>query len=103
LADREEIHQALKPLVDDVWNWSERAGMAGRTVTVKIKYADFEQITRSRTLPRPIASRVELAGVGRDLAAGAFPLRKPIRLLGISMSNFEFAGPAESPQKAFEF
>jgi DNA polymerase-4 len=103
LEDREEIHEALKPLVDDIWNWSERSGMVGRTVTVKIKYADFEQITRSRTLPRPIASRVELGGVGRDLVASAFPLRKPIRLLGISMSNFELAGPAESPQKAFEF
>jgi DNA polymerase-4 len=40
-------------LVDDVWGWRERSGMPGRSATVKIKYADFEQITRSRTLPRP--------------------------------------------------
>ena len=64
--------------------------MGGRTVTVKIKYADFEQLLAAERCPAP-RQRVELAGVGRDLVASVFPLRKPVRLLGISMSNFEFA------------
>ena len=70
---------------------------------MKVKYADFEQVTRSRTLPGPVASRTELAEVARILASSVFPLRKPIRLLGISMSNFEFAGFERGPQIAFEF
>jgi DNA polymerase-4 len=91
LDDEQEIHQALMPLVDDVWGWRERSGLSGRTVTVKIKYADFEQVTRSRTLPHPVASRAELAEVTRELVSSVFPLRKAIRLLGVSMSNFGFA------------
>jgi DNA polymerase-4 len=103
LEDEQEIRNALAPLVDDVWGWRERTGIDGRTVTVKVKYADFEQITRSRTLPGAVASRTELAEVARILVSSVFPLRKPIRLLGISMSNFEFAGFERGPQMAFEF
>jgi DNA polymerase-4 len=69
------ILDALTPLVDDVWGWRERSDLSGRTVTVKIKYADFEQITRSRTGSRPVASRAELSQISRDLATSAFPLR----------------------------
>ncbi|HJS88116.1 MAG TPA: DNA polymerase IV [Acetobacteraceae bacterium] len=103
LDDAQEINQALAPLVDDVWAWRERSGMSGRTVTVKVKYADFEQVTRSRTLPHPVASRAELAEASRDLIGGVFPLRKPIRLLGVSISNFGVAGLEAGPQMAFAF
>ncbi len=75
--------------------------MCDRTVTVKVKYADFEQITRSRTLPEVLASRPEFIAVSRDLVAGVFPLRKPIRLLGVSMSNFQTAIRQDRPQRRF--
>jgi DNA polymerase IV len=103
LEDERKIEEALASLVDEVWAWRERSGGGGRTVTVKVKYADFEQVTRSRTLPHPVASRAELAEVGRDLVASVFPPRKAIRLLGVSMSNFAFAGLEIEPQMAFEF
>jgi DNA polymerase IV len=103
LGNEQEILDALVPLVDDVWAWRERTGARGRTVTVKLKYADFEQITRSRTWPRSVASRAELSQVSRDLAVSVFPLRKPIRLLGVSVSNFDIAAPGTVPQMAFEF
>jgi DNA polymerase-4 len=77
--------------------------MSGRTATVKIKYADFELITRSRTLPHAIANRVELAEVARGLLASIFPLRKPVRLLGVSMSSFDVGEPDTELQGAFEF
>jgi DNA polymerase IV len=54
LESESAILDALAPLVDDVWGWRERSDLNGRTVTVKIKYADFEQITRSRTVSRPV-------------------------------------------------
>ena len=103
LADEANVQTALLPLVDDVWGWRERSGMPGRSATVKIKYADFEQITRSRTLPRPFSSRAELAEVAHSLLASVFPLRKPVRLLGVSMSNFDVPEPATGLQAAFEF
>jgi DNA polymerase IV len=103
LTDEAAVQAALEGLVDDVWGWRERSGMSGRTVTVKIKYADFELITRSRSLGRPVANRAELAEMVRSLVASVFPLRKPVRLLGVSMSNFDVAGPVSTQQVAFEF
>ncbi|MFL5283139.1 MAG: DNA polymerase IV [Rhodopila sp.] len=100
---RDAIEAAVAGLIDDVWGWRQRSGMAGRTVTLKVRYADFEQITRSRTLPQPIASRNELVAVAEGLLLGVFPLRKPVRLLGIAMSTFEAAGDREGPQMMFAF
>jgi DNA polymerase-4 len=103
LEDEQAIRDALRPLIDDMWAWRQRSGIGGRTVTVKIKYADFEQITRSRTLSHPIASKGELAEAAEALLASVFPPRKAIRLLGISMSGFQFAGPEHRPQMVFGF
>jgi len=36
-------------IIDKVWGYSERSGIRGRTVTLKVKFANFRQITRSRT------------------------------------------------------
>jgi DNA polymerase IV len=101
LDDEAQIRAALATLVDEVWSWRERSGACGRTVTVKVKYADFEQITRSRTLPEILASRAEFITVSRDLLDAVFPLQKPIRLLGVSMSNFEAAVQPSGPQMRF--
>ena len=103
LGVRAEIEAALEALIDDVWNWRERSGTGGRTVTVKVRYADFEQVTRSRTLAHQVESRAELAAVADELLGSVFPLRKLIRLLGVSMSNFEAAGDAALSQMMFAF
>jgi DNA polymerase IV len=103
LTDEAAVQAALERLVDDVWGWRKRSGMSGRTTTVKIKYADFELITRSRTLARPVANRAELVEMARSLVASVLPLRKPVRLLGVSMSNFDVAGPVSGQQVAFGF
>lgn len=100
---RDDVEAAVTALADDVWTWRQRAGMAGRTVTLKVRYADFEQITRSRTLPHPVASRSELEAVAAGLLAGVLPLRKPVRLLGVAMSGFETAGDRDGPQMMFTF
>ena len=42
-------------MADDVCAWCEKAGVFGRTVTVKVKFADFHQVTRSRSFPAAIA------------------------------------------------
>jgi DNA polymerase-4 len=61
-----------------------------RTVTLKVRYADFTTITRSRSLARHVSEAPELYGVARDLLltatqAGAVP----IRLIGVSVSSFQ--------------
>jgi DNA polymerase-4 len=89
-----EIEEGVLSVLDDVWSYCERTRMAGRTVTVKIKYADFQIVTRSRTLAAPVASRAELERTSVALVRSIFPLEKKVRLLGVSMSNLD---PTDSP------
>jgi DNA polymerase-4 len=76
----------LQPLVDKVWRHCETSGNRGRTVTLKIKFADFEIISRSQSLPRAVADRAELENVSVALLRKSMPLPKAVRLLGVSLS-----------------
>ena len=49
LREFEAMRDALQPIIDKVWHHCEQTGTRGRTVTLKVKFADFEQITRSRS------------------------------------------------------
>src|SRR5215212_2521041 len=46
----EEMQAELQPILDKVWRWCESPGVRGRTGTLKVKYADFHQITRSHSV-----------------------------------------------------
>ena len=95
----EAAHAALRPLIDKVWQYCAGSGMHGRTVTLKVKYADFTQITRSRTGPAPISDRAELDELSRALLEPVFPVAKGVRLLGVSMSSFGEEPPPESERQ----
>jgi DNA polymerase-4 len=84
-----EMTNGLQPCLDSVWAHCQRTGVLGRTLTLKVKYADFQQITRSRTLPAPLTSPDALRHLSHDLLAGCLPLRLGVRLLGISLSTLE--------------
>jgi DNA polymerase-4 len=58
---------ALQPIMDKVWKHCEHTGVRGRTVTLKVKFSDFQQITRSRTLPGYVESRSGLDQASVDL------------------------------------
>ena len=88
LTEFDDMASELKPLVDKVWRYCEDKEACGRTVTLKVKFADFELITRSRTLPASIESRFNLESVTLDLLRMVFPLEKAVRLLGVSVSGF---------------
>ena len=55
LTAADEIEAGVEAMADDVWAWCEKAKAFGRTVTVKVKFADFRQVTRSRSFPAVIA------------------------------------------------
>ena len=78
---------SLRPLVEKVWNHCERTGILGKTVTLKVKYADFSQITRSRSVGGRIAERLILERIAVELLDSVMPLTKGIRLLGVSLSG----------------
>jgi DNA polymerase-4 len=67
-------------------------GVTGHTVTLKIKYNDFVQITRSATLSKPTDDGLEIYSTGCGLLEKTRVMIKPIRLLGISLSHLKFLG-----------
>jgi len=91
----EDAETALKPLIAKVWSSVERLGMRARTATVKVKYADFQQITRSHTAG-PITQAADLERLCTTLLTPVFPTRKGIRLLGVTMSSLENKADAEN-------
>lgn len=98
LTEAAEIEAGVRAMADDVWAWCEKTGAYGRTVTVKIKYADFQQATRSRTLPAAVTSQHALREVSVDLVRSVFPPAKGVRLLGVTLSSFEGPDAAEPRQ-----
>jgi DNA polymerase-4 len=87
----------LISLEQGLWERVKKHDAFGKTLTLKIKFSDFEQITRSQTLPYSITKPEQVRKVARDLLNLANPL-KPVRLLGMSISNFEesvLAGPVQ--------
>lgn len=62
-----DLLDALSPVIDAVWRRIERAGVAGRTLTLKVKFADFSVISRAATRTLPIATRDVVAETGAAL------------------------------------
>jgi DNA polymerase-4 len=86
-SDLATIESRLASLCERVCWRARQRGVEARTVTLKLRYADFETISRSRTI-EPTSSEFELFPVVRDLCAAARARRRaPIRLLGIALSN----------------
>lgn len=93
-----DIEAGVLRMADDVWSWCEKRQAFGRTVTVKVKYADFQQITRSRSRPSAITSAAELQSVSLELVRSVLPTTKAIRLVGVTVSNFEGGSPSGAPE-----
>ncbi|HEX8425076.1 DNA polymerase IV [Hymenobacter sp.] len=98
-----ELLAGLQPILDAVWATSQRTGSSGRTVTLKVKYADFRQITRSRTFLAPIRTPALLTQVSHELLAALLPLPLGVRLLGVALSTLETEIEAPGQQLALRF
>ena len=69
------------------WARVKRAEVAGRTVTLKVKYGDFTIVTRSKSFSEAVPDRDAFASAGQSLLTGLFPLPRGIRLLGLGLHN----------------
>ena len=87
LTDPRALSVELERIAGFAWTRVERAGVSGRTVTLKVKFGDFTIITRSRSLGRCIANRDEFENCGQALLTALHPLPKGIRLLGLGLHN----------------
>ncbi len=100
LMSLEAMGAELRPIVDKVWRYCEQSGVRGRTITLKVKYADFQQITRSRSLPEPIESRSTVEQISVELLSALVPLSKGVRLLGVTLSSLNTEPEPADPQLA---
>ncbi|MCC3153168.1 DNA polymerase IV [Hymenobacter sp. BT770] len=98
-----DLMDGLRPSVEEVWEYCQRTGILGRTITLKVKYADFQQITRSRSTVGPIPSQAALERLCKELVESLFPLPKGVRLLGVSLSNLSNGQHAAGRQLTLSF
>jgi DNA polymerase-4 len=83
----DEARAALRPLIAKVWAHCEESTIRARTVTLKAKYADFQRVTRSRTGEAPLVSQAVIEPLVFALLESLFPVKKGIRLLGVTLSS----------------
>jgi len=93
----ETMLQKLEVITQRVSQRMQQIPTAGRTITLKIKYADFVTTTRSRTLEKAVQAETEIFSEVEALLSHPFPPTKPVRLLGISISGLDL-GESETPE-----
>ncbi|MGH9169290.1 MAG: DNA polymerase IV [Acidimicrobiales bacterium] len=91
--DKGQLATEVLRLSDSVAGRLRAAGLAGRTVTLKVRFADFSTITRARSLPVPLLSAFEIASVSNELLA-ATDISAGVRLIGVTVSSLE---PKDAP------
>jgi len=87
--DIEQMVEILENLSFKVENSLIRSEARGRTVTLKVKYFDFKSITRSITVEEPVESAVTIMKYVTPLLSKTAAGEKKVRLLGITISNFD--------------
>jgi DNA polymerase-4 len=101
LADYEALAGELQPLIEKVWHHCETTGARARTATLKVKFSDFELITRSRSVDL-INSASNLSSLALELLKQLMPPTKAIRLIGISVSGFADSEPDDQLPLMFD-
>jgi DNA polymerase IV len=88
---RADIDASLIGLVDRVTRRMRAAGRAGRTVVLRLRFADFSRATRSLTLPRATQQTDTVLATARGLLAASMPMieTRGLTLVGISVANLE--------------
>jgi len=87
LGTTEEMMEQIALLADDLQRRIERADNPGRTLTLKVRYADFRIVTRSKTLDHDIDKAEEMIALAAPLLEDTEAIQRKVRLLGLGVSN----------------
>lgn len=93
LHSEQELVTALATIIDIVWERIEKQGAMGRTVTLKMKFADFRQITRARSVVATLTQKASFEALALQLLHSQLPVPLGVRLLGLTLSGLS-APPA---------
>lgn len=85
----------LRQLAHRVARRLQAKNLAGKTVTIKVRYENFETVTRSLSLHVPVCAGAEIGEIAIGLAAKTELAARPVRLLGVTVGNF--SGPEADP------
>ena len=97
LSSGERLRDTLEDIIAIAWERIERAQARGRTVTLKLKFSDFSNMTRAKSLASPVESREVFASAARALLNAALPLPQPVRLMGLGVSALVGEGERNDP------
>lgn len=92
------LRDTLETIIDIVWERIAAAGAKGRTVTLKMKFTDFQIMTRATSRPDFVSGKAEFATLAQGLLEAELPLRGPIRLMGLTLSGLEGAEDDKPPK-----
>lgn len=90
------LREVLETIIGITWERIAKGDTKGRTITLKLKHADFTALTRARSFPRAVDSREHFARVAHELLDEVLPLPQPVRLMGLTLSAIE-GDPDEEP------
>lgn len=102
LTDLGEVNAKLAAIIEIMWKRSELKQKRGKTLTLKLRFADFSTITRSHTLPKAY-TREDIDAVVQTLLPARDIREQGIRLLGVTLSNFHEETLAPARQLKIEF
>ncbi len=103
LTDPDRMYRELDLLLDQLFRRMQRARAFGKTLTLKIKFADFEIINRSRTSRLSMVDDTMVSRIAYELMHAVLPAEKGIRLIGVSLSNLEFMDEMDGRQLTLNF
>lgn len=89
LINTEDMLLELEKIAVNVHKRLKRSGLKGRTITLKVKYHDFKQITRSKSFEEPMDHWETIVETSQQLLLATASGQRKVRLLGISISNFD--------------
>jgi DNA polymerase-4 len=92
IQETEKMEEVLWDLVEEVGSRLRRENFYARCLTLKIRYSNFQTITRSRTLPEPTCFDREIFAVTSDLLRHNLHRGRAVRLLGVSASGLQSSG-----------
>ena len=100
--EAEDLKRELARVAGYAWQRIERSEVKGRTVTLKVKFGDFTQITRSKSLPAAVPNFTSFEAIGQALLDALMPVPKGIRLLGLGLHSMIEEGETEPRQLGLE-
>lgn len=104
LSTEEQMLVKLDEITNRTWHHLQKSQRLGKTVTVKVKFSNFEQITRSKTFADYITLKSQLDNTAKELLMGCSQqFDRGVRLLGVTVSNLNSEQKGDGIQLCFNF